>query len=762
MNKKQSKRQRDIKTKLIAAICMLLVSSIMMVSTTYAWFTLSTAPEVTGINTAVGANGNLEMALLPLSGDVNEITSGTNQSMAVQTPKVSNVTWGNLVKLDGTGDQSYGLEKITLYPSALNATTTTTGEGENEKTVTTLLDNPLSTPEYGADGRIAELKANTITGTYRDGDYYEKEAFGTELRSGYGVRAIGTQSGMSPRNLAYRQALAAANTAASKAKSVASTSLNNNGSILADVAITHALNSGTAQDVYDETDLNAMKNVVNDLLGPGENVGALEYIESALKDYIVATTLATAPDDTYADLQKAIEEASLADLKDGNVAGAVVTADMKTWIGELQTAVDNVTVAHTKLGELTGGSYTWNQISPALTPLVSTSGLLINDTPVADVMADPGAVAGSIMANGLTLTMGSGSGVFSDIADFAGNYSAGIIIPKLAYGTIEVPNVQATMNTDGISPTYLALAAKAVPAFQDGTSNGGDKPLTDFYGYIIDLAFRTNAAESWLQIQPDAVDRIYADGTNVNTMGHGATMSFTSSDATFSTAAVTRLMGAIRIIFFDTASKEVITYARLDAANATTDEAGKVTMPLALCDHKGDAQADDATTTDRNEAIGIMPLTQNQVHQLSIMVYLDGELVGNDDVAAENAQSMSGTMNLQFSSSAHLVAMDYANLKSGEGGALNGGAGGDEEEEEDEPIILNAVTSSTYTIVGGAYDGTNVAIQLTGATAGDAVVVTIGGTAHETVVLEQDGKLVVVVAAADVEAGTAITVEPKA
>ena len=55
MNKKMSKRRRDIKSKLMAAICMLLVSSIMMVSTTYAWFTLSTAPEVTGIQTAVGA-----------------------------------------------------------------------------------------------------------------------------------------------------------------------------------------------------------------------------------------------------------------------------------------------------------------------------------------------------------------------------------------------------------------------------------------------------------------------------------------------------------------------------------------------------------------------------------------------------------------------------------------------------------------------------------------------------------------------------------
>ena len=80
MNKNQPKRRRDIKTKLLAAIGMLLVSSIMMVSTTYAWFTLSTAPEVKGINTAVGANGNLEMALLPTDGLLSSITTGVGDS----------------------------------------------------------------------------------------------------------------------------------------------------------------------------------------------------------------------------------------------------------------------------------------------------------------------------------------------------------------------------------------------------------------------------------------------------------------------------------------------------------------------------------------------------------------------------------------------------------------------------------------------------------------------------------------------------------
>ena len=53
-----------IRQKMMAAVAMLLVASLLMVTSTYAWFTLSTAPEVTGITTSVGANGNLEIALL--------------------------------------------------------------------------------------------------------------------------------------------------------------------------------------------------------------------------------------------------------------------------------------------------------------------------------------------------------------------------------------------------------------------------------------------------------------------------------------------------------------------------------------------------------------------------------------------------------------------------------------------------------------------------------------------------------------------------
>ena len=88
------------KKKLTAAVAMLLVSAIMVVSSTYAWFTLSTAPEVTGITTTVGANGNLEIALSPENGDAAGITSKVGDSMDAtgQVLKSANVSCLRTIK----------------------------------------------------------------------------------------------------------------------------------------------------------------------------------------------------------------------------------------------------------------------------------------------------------------------------------------------------------------------------------------------------------------------------------------------------------------------------------------------------------------------------------------------------------------------------------------------------------------------------------------------------------------------------------------
>lgn len=176
MEKEKRKKQKvlmpaGIRSKLMAAASMLMVGVIMMVSSTYAWFTLSTAPEVKNISTTVAGNGSLEIALMPESGKIGDITAGAVGSKA--DAKTSNTKWGNLVDLS---DVTYGLSSIKLYPAQLNTTTDGVFNGNGS--------SPLAIPVYGGDGRIDSTNAENIgLRTYKDGGFSGENY--------YGVRAIG-------------------------------------------------------------------------------------------------------------------------------------------------------------------------------------------------------------------------------------------------------------------------------------------------------------------------------------------------------------------------------------------------------------------------------------------------------------------------------------------------------------------------------------------------------------------------------------------
>ena len=163
-----------IRNKLMAAVSMLLVSTIMMVSTTYAWFTLSTAPEVKNISTTVAGNGSLEIALMPTSGSFADISksgnSGTNAG-GTAALTLANTSWGNLITLSDGDSDPYGLNKVTLNPASLNKDD---------------LTKPLAVAEYGYDGRINRLASDNISAKA-----YGETSNQFDASSVYGVRAIG-------------------------------------------------------------------------------------------------------------------------------------------------------------------------------------------------------------------------------------------------------------------------------------------------------------------------------------------------------------------------------------------------------------------------------------------------------------------------------------------------------------------------------------------------------------------------------------------
>ena len=183
MDKQKEKKKKvlmpfGLRNKLIAAISMLLVSSIMMVSSTYAWFTLSTAPEVKNISTTVAGNGSLEIALMPTTGLLRDITAGVVGNTAALKDK--NTKWGNQVVLSEEGNDPYGLSAISLNPARLNYAKAT--EDATEETF--VAEHPLAIAKYGFDGRIAGLDAQNVGVKSKDNG----EGFDS---TNYGVRAIG-------------------------------------------------------------------------------------------------------------------------------------------------------------------------------------------------------------------------------------------------------------------------------------------------------------------------------------------------------------------------------------------------------------------------------------------------------------------------------------------------------------------------------------------------------------------------------------------
>lgn len=659
MTQAQSKSYGGVKKKLMGAICMLLVASIMVVSSTYAWFTLSTAPEITGISTSVGANGNLEMALLNTEtyADMTTIKSAVGDSSAVANKSVteSNITWGNLVNLD---DQSYGLEQIKLMPAALSVQT---AEGGSYKVDLTSL---LGTPVYGADGRVVDISGKTYTGTWNANSW----AYSTD-KTEYGVRAIGANDNLTAQQAGLLTAKSDYNKALTAAKSIIQNALTANGQNLASAVTTLAMNSTEATISDDQkVAIEAMVTAADDALKQID----LAYI-AVLK--AAATTLESAAYETAIGLLDGIATYDEAVTK-LNDQGITVPEVLTTAAADLKTQKDAVKNAQ---GALTNSDY-----KTALTKLVDTTKVTINGYNAAakdgeeakNLMVSDGnggttinsTFVGTVITDGGAMVeMPDGSGVFAYIGSVAGNYAAATKVTIENFKGLTLKNMPTTIKTTAKVDTTVSAALNGVTA--NGTSTG-NLSLSNTYGYALDMAFRTNAASSYLKLQTAAAQRVYSDGSSEATQGGGSTMTFTTDkddedNAVLKEAQVVSLMQAIRVAFIDPDDGTLYGIATLE--NITTVDDGSMKGELTLKD-VGNLDADkktydlDTRTETGGEEAKLMQLEQNAAKKLTVLVYLEGHGVDNGDVA-NAASSMTGTLNLQFSSSAELKPMENTALR---------------------------------------------------------------------------------------------------
>lgn len=686
----------SIRSKLIAAVAMLLVASFMVVSSTYAWFTLSTAPEVTGITTQIGANGNLEIAL-------NTTNKLPGTSMGLGTTKDKNATWGNIIDLgilDVSGNSAYGLDQIVLKPSMLAVTTSNKMDSEAA----------LWTPVYGSDGRVSKVDKNGFYGTW-NGTGFNLQGSNAEI--GYGVRALGTVSSMTAQQLAFKNAASTVKTSLENFNNTANLSLIENGGAL----VTLILAGVTTENP--EFTLDQLAPVAA-LISKLES--SLPDLEKAIKNFMLLVVANTQSQKSDAEFELIVDAFNA---NWSNIFGQLKNDAFKTnysitipafgeqgavtfTVPEAQqayaakfadvaktydTIAAQVAAARTAYNNVvtTGEAVDWAGFQALLTPLMKVEALSINGKTYSELktMKDENKMDDlvnwglDVLGVGVQVLMGEDSGVYEDIASVSKDINANFRTK------VQVSFNGTNVNRDNVSVRMytkvagiVALDPAAVPSPAARTGADADAVITDTYGYVLDFVFRTNAEGSNLLLQQAATDRIYSDNTGASdTMGGGSYMEFTTQTG-FGVDQVKDLMDNVRLVFVNTKTGELLVGGYLDTENAVTGTTVKASVKLQAI------SVTDKIVTGKNEETGediitdspfpyivwgekleagkkqiITALGQNEAEYISVYVYLDGTTIENADVAATSALSTSGKLNLQFASDAELKPMDYSDLK---------------------------------------------------------------------------------------------------
>ncbi len=622
---KQESR-KNLKSKLIAAITMLLISLILVVIAGYAWLTMSIAPEVTGINTNIGSNGSLEIALLNTKTrqDLSEIKTAVGQSL-VNKVTTANNTWGNLIDLT---DESYGLNDIVLLPARLN-TVKKTGGGYSVNT------GMLSVPTYGYDGRIIDLTDNTFSAIYNN------STFSYSNIQDYGVRAIGTTDTISVRDSAIALAKSNIKTYSNNSNSHTSAVLKRNGVNLFNLLIKHVTSSG--DDVYNDSDLEVLANIIYDLQT------SVDYIELSIRQTLIAYCASISDSESDFLIMRNI----IADT-DKNIDGILKSLDIDLpndfdllWIDKYNELQNNLNMANNQLNLLNDGEYTWADLRSALDILIDLDQIFIGDIRYSQLTSSD--IAELMNSKLIKVTLSSGSGVLADISDFTGDYSA----------DFKLMMTDVTINTlSQINPSYLSvISSKLDDLIVSDESNTTEYNISSIYGYAIDLAFRCNAPISDLLLQTEAVQRIYEESISSSTLGGGSFMEFARTDSDFSLEQATKLMDALRVAFIDDQGN-ILCVAKLNLSNRVVGTK-TIKAPLYIYDY-------EISEDDENKGAMIMgerrkfdnkivSLDQNVAKAITVIVWLDGDIVDNTMVSAESETSLNGMLNLQFASSADLV-----------------------------------------------------------------------------------------------------------
>ena len=633
-HKNSHQKPRTLKGKLLAITSMLLVSVVLLTVTSYAWLVMSTAPEITGVTTSLGANGSLEIALLTTKTrqDLSAIKTSIGESLA-QNKTVANNTWGNLIDLN---DSSYGLGEIALLPSRLNV--------NNNSGTYTVGSGILSVPTYGYDGRIIDLTDNTLSAIYRD------EEFVAILgQQDYGVRAIGTSSSVSVQGSALALAKANIVTYTNSARTAATSALKNNIEDLFNILMTYSTDRNAT---FGDSHLDVIKAMIADL------ESSANYIDLTIRQGIIAVAASEVGDeDNFSAIRDLVNNASdLGTLLTQMQGQGVTTPDaFVTWVNKLEELQNNLNNAKNAAADLSGGIYTWNDLKTPLNYVLNTDKVYIGENLFANMDVNE-----LLNAAEVRMTLAPGSGAFADIADFTGDIVVNVSMMGKAF---EI----TTMTLE--EPPYLTAlynSVKNLEAADGSTESGAEVTLTAMYGYLLDMAFRCNAPLSDLLLQTTPEQRVHDNSSSPSTMGGGSYMEFSTNASDYPLEKMIALMDALRVGFIDDQGT-LLKVAKLNVSNRVVTN-GTIKAPLYLYDFSLSTDKEDYGAMiigERRKTDNVITaLEQNVAKAITVAVWLDGDLVDNTMVASSSSDglSLNGVLNLQFASSADLTPADNSDL----------------------------------------------------------------------------------------------------
>lgn len=606
------------KKKLTIALALLVICFVLLISATYAWVSLSAAPEITGIETHVGANGSLEVALLSDETymDPTLIKAVVGDSLVMEEATVSNLTWGNVVDLSG---DYYGLNRISMLPARLNVTSGTDGKDVVGTSI-------LGYPEYGLDGRFSNFFTNTVSATFK-----ESEFLYSTFNQSYGVRGIGPVSDMTSQQAALASARSMVRSYTSAALSATRSAWQSNGQKILDI---YSRRYVQGHDSFTSADVAVVRDTASRMYG------ALSYVDMALRQGIVGYAASILDDEAaFQSLRSVVENTAmpLSVLMDMIPSG--LPSGFTTWISKVDSDRMAMQATVYACDALRGADPDWVTMNGLLSRIFQEDQMYLQGKPLSTADAYVGLLADNY------LTLSPNAGVMANVADFTGNYSAifdyapGVGVEVTSSSTVNTPYLQQV--SDNLDNVEAAAG--------DGTVH--DVPLMNIYGYALDMAFRCNAqSDLLLQTAPE----LRVEGSEQESIqGSGSYMRFHSEQ--LNTEQIVTLMDAVRIGFMDNKGT-LLAVAKLSTSNYAESEDG-VTAPLYLYEYTANPDGSISMGARRDEDCAITVLSQNAPAIITAVVWLDGDHVDNG-LAAVSTKSMAGALNLQFASSATLLSSD--------------------------------------------------------------------------------------------------------